>query len=84
MIETSPCSAGALVTRLFEGVRQHDHATRSGRAESIARCVNLYLDDPALRAGTQERALAYGRRMAWPHAGRDYSTLLRDLLPAKD
>ncbi len=50
--------------------------------ESIARCVNLYLDDPALRAGTQERALAYGRRMAWPRVGRDYAALLRDLGPA--
>ena len=36
-----------------------------GNPESIARCVNLYLDDPVFRRRTEERAFAYGREMAW-------------------
>jgi hypothetical protein len=30
----------------------------------------LYLSNPAFRAETQERALEYGRMMAWPHVGQ--------------
>jgi glycosyltransferase involved in cell wall biosynthesis len=40
--------------------------------ESIARCVLLYLGNPAFRAETQERALEYGRMMAWPQVGQQY------------
>jgi polysaccharide biosynthesis protein PslF len=40
--------------------------------DSIARCVLLYLSNPAFRVETQERALEYGRMMAWPHVGQQY------------
>jgi polysaccharide biosynthesis protein PslF len=40
--------------------------------ESIARCVLLYLDNPDFRAQTQERALEYGRMMAWPQVAQQY------------
>jgi polysaccharide biosynthesis protein PslF len=40
--------------------------------ESIARCVLLYLGNPAFRSETQERALEYGRAMAWPQVGQRY------------
>jgi glycosyltransferase involved in cell wall biosynthesis len=45
--------------------------------ESLARCVNLYLDNPVLREETQERALEYGRQLAWPVVGEQYAELLR-------
>lgn len=44
---------------------------------SIARCVNLYLENPAFRAETQERTLEYGRKMAWPVVGRQYAEVFR-------
>ena len=44
--------------------------------ESIARCVNLYLDDPVFRGNTEERALTYGREMAWSRVGERYAALL--------
>jgi len=47
--------------------------------ESIARCITLYLDDPALRENTEERALAYGREMAWPRVGERYADLFRQV-----
>ncbi len=40
--------------------------------ESIARCVLLYLDQPAFRAQTEARALEYGQMMAWPRVGQEY------------
>jgi polysaccharide biosynthesis protein PslF len=40
--------------------------------ESIARCVLLYLGNPTFREETQERALEYGRTMAWPQVGQQY------------
>jgi glycosyltransferase involved in cell wall biosynthesis len=46
--------------------------------ESIARCVNLYLENPAFRAETQERALEYGRKMAWPVVGKQYAEVFRE------
>jgi glycosyltransferase involved in cell wall biosynthesis len=45
--------------------------------ESIAHCVNLYLDDPTLRHQTEQRALGYGREMAWTNVGAQYAELLR-------
>lgn len=45
--------------------------------ESIARCVLLYLDNPQFRAQTQERALEYGRMMAWPSVGVQYAEALQ-------
>jgi glycosyltransferase involved in cell wall biosynthesis len=45
--------------------------------ESLARCVNLYLEDPKFRRDTQQRALAYGREMAWPRVGERYAELFR-------
>ncbi len=45
--------------------------------ESIARCVNLYLDDPVFRSHTEERAVAYGRAMTWAHVGTRYAALFR-------
>ena len=45
--------------------------------ESIARCVNLYLDDPVFRHKTEERAVAYGRAMTWARVGTRYAALFR-------
>ncbi len=46
-------------------------------SESIARCVLLYLDNPAFRAETQERAREYGRMMAWPQVAQHYVEVFR-------
>jgi polysaccharide biosynthesis protein PslF len=46
-------------------------------SESIARCVLLYLDNPAFRAETQERALEYGRKMAWSQVAQHYVEVFR-------
>jgi glycosyltransferase involved in cell wall biosynthesis len=45
--------------------------------QSIARCVNLYLDDPIFHRATMERAFAYGREMSWPRVGVRYAELFR-------
>jgi glycosyltransferase involved in cell wall biosynthesis len=45
--------------------------------ESIARCVQLYLDDPKFREDTKARATAYGRAMAWPRVGARYAEMLQ-------
>lgn len=45
--------------------------------ESIARCVSLYLDDPAFKRASEERALEYGRKMAWPVVGQSYGDLFQ-------
>ena len=45
--------------------------------DSIARCVNLYLENPAFREETQQRALEYGHKMAWPVVGQQYVELFR-------
>jgi glycosyltransferase involved in cell wall biosynthesis len=52
------------------------------RPESIARCITLYLDDPAFREKTEARALAYGREMAWPRVGERYADLFRRVAQA--
>jgi glycosyltransferase involved in cell wall biosynthesis len=51
--------------------------------ESIARCVLLYLDNPEYRAQTQERALEYGRMMAWPQVGQQYIEVFQRAAEAK-
>jgi glycosyltransferase involved in cell wall biosynthesis len=48
--------------------------------ESLARCVNLYLEDSKFRNDTQQRALAYGREMAWPRVGERYAELFRGIV----
>ncbi len=45
--------------------------------DSIAQCVNLYLDDPTFRCQTEQRALDYGREMVWSNVGAQYAALLR-------
>jgi glycosyltransferase involved in cell wall biosynthesis len=50
--------------------------------ESIARCVSLYLDDPRFCQSTRERALEYGREMAWPRVGERYAALFQRIADA--
>lgn len=45
--------------------------------ESIARCVLLYLGNPAFRAETEARALEYGQMMAWPQVAQQYVDVFR-------
>jgi glycosyltransferase involved in cell wall biosynthesis len=45
--------------------------------ESIARCVLLYLGNPAFRAETEARALEYGQMMAWPQVAQQYIDVFR-------
>jgi glycosyltransferase involved in cell wall biosynthesis len=51
--------------------------------ESIARCVSLYLDDPRFCQSTRERALEYGREMAWPRVGERYAALFQRIADAR-
>ncbi len=51
--------------------------------ESIARCVLLYLSNPAFRAETQERALEYGLKMAWPQVAQQYLEVLQHVAREK-
>lgn len=46
-------------------------------AESLANAVNLILESPDEKAKLEQAAYEYGRRMAWPHVGRDFAILLR-------
>ncbi len=39
------------------------------------------LDDPELKRGLEERAFRYGKEMAWPHVGRRFLGLMRELVP---
>jgi len=39
---------------------------------AIGRAVLAYLDDPALRQTTRNRAYRFGRQMTWPEVGRRY------------
>jgi glycosyltransferase involved in cell wall biosynthesis len=43
--------------------------------DSLARCVNLYLDDPDFTRKTRERVLAYGSQMTWQRLGGRYAEL---------
>ena len=51
-------------------------------AASIARDVNMLLDDPALRRATERRAYRFGRQMTWPHVAARIRRLFRELVPA--
>jgi glycosyltransferase involved in cell wall biosynthesis len=50
-------------------------------AASIARELNMLLDDPALRRATERRAYRFGRQMTWPHVAVDYGNLFLELAP---
>ena len=48
---------------------------------SIARRLNMLLDDPALRRATERRAYRFGRQMTWPHVSVEYGNLFLELAP---
>lgn len=48
---------------------------------SIAKFVNILLDDPMLRQATERRAYRFGRQMTWPHVAADYGNLFAELAP---
>lgn len=50
-------------------------------AASIAKNVNMLLDDPALRRSTERRAYRFGRQMTWPHVANAYGELFLELCP---
>ncbi|HZZ00728.1 MAG TPA: glycosyltransferase family 4 protein [Candidatus Baltobacteraceae bacterium] len=50
-------------------------------ADSIARQLNMLLDDPALRRATERRAYRFGRQMTWPHVAVEYGNLFLELAP---
>ncbi len=50
-------------------------------AVSIARRLNMLLDDPALRRATERRAYRFGRQMTWPHVAMQYGQLFTELCP---
>jgi polysaccharide biosynthesis protein PslF len=50
-------------------------------AASIAKNVNMLLDDPALRRSTERRAYRFGRQMTWPHVANAYGDLFQELCP---
>jgi len=50
-------------------------------AESIARQLNMLLDDTALRRATERRAYRFGRQMTWPHVAVEYGNLFLELAP---
>ncbi len=56
--------------------------TEFDNPESIARCVTLYLDDPTFRRHTEERAVVYGREMAWSRVGARYAALFQRVVHA--
>jgi glycosyltransferase involved in cell wall biosynthesis len=48
--------------------------------KSFARCVNLLLENPALREHCEWSAFEYGRAMSWDNVGREYASLFQTLL----
>jgi glycosyltransferase involved in cell wall biosynthesis len=48
--------------------------------KSFARCVNLLLENPALRRHCEESAFEYGQAMSWDNVGRQYAALFQTLL----
>jgi glycosyltransferase involved in cell wall biosynthesis len=50
--------------------------------ESLAHQVRAILDSPTLRTRLMDRAMRYGRSMAWPSVGRKYRDLFREVAPA--
>ncbi len=53
-------------------------------AASIAKNVNMLLDDPALRRSTERRAYRFGRQMTWPHVANAYGELFLELCPPEE
>lgn len=47
---------------------------------SFARCVNLLLENPALREHCEQSAFEYGQAMSWENVGRRYASLFESLL----
>lgn len=45
-------------------------------SRSLARAIGRFLDEPELRARTQERAYALGRHMIWSNVAAKYAALL--------
>ncbi len=50
-------------------------------AASIARQLNVFLDDAALRRATERRAYRFGRQMTWSNLAREYGQLFASLVP---
>jgi hypothetical protein len=50
--------------------------------KSFARCVNLLLENPALRTHCEQSAFEYGQAMNWDNVGRRYAALFQTLLGA--
>ncbi len=50
-------------------------------APSIARRLNMLLDDPSLRRAIERRAYRFGRQMTWPHVAARYGALFTELCP---
>lgn len=50
-------------------------------AATIARQLNMLLDDPSLRRATERRAYRFGRQMTWPHVAAEYGALFSELSP---
>jgi len=53
-------------------------------AASIAKNVNMLLDDPGLRRSTERRAYRFGRQMTWPHVANAYGELFLELSPPSE
>lgn len=45
-------------------------------SRSLAKAIARFLDEPELRAGTQERAYSFGRHMTWSKVAAKYALLL--------
>jgi glycosyltransferase involved in cell wall biosynthesis len=48
---------------------------------SMAKQLNMLLDDPELRRATERRAYRFGRQMTWPHVAVEYGNLFSELAP---
>ena len=48
--------------------------------KSFARCINLLLENPALREHCEQSALAYGRAMSWDTVGEAYVDLFKQIV----
>lgn len=47
-------------------------------SRSLAKALERFLGEPALRVRTQERAYAFGRRMIWSNVAAKYASLVAD------
>jgi glycosyltransferase involved in cell wall biosynthesis len=50
---------------------------------SFARCVNMLLENPALREHCEASAFEYGKGMSWGNVGRQYADLFNSLVSAE-